>query len=352
MARLSVIVPVYNVEAYLDECLDSLAAQTFGDIEIVCVNDGSTDSSRSILAEHARRDGRIKVVDKPNGGLSSARNAGMEAATSEYLCFLDSDDRYLPNACQRIVEELDASFAELLCFGGLALPRSASYPWLEEVFSPRDVLYEAFEPALLLSEATKPLAVRLSLRRDFALRENIHFDESVRYGEDQVFAFAVFPRSRRTLLISDKLYEYRIARGDSLVNRMLANPARMLREHVAMERRILDDWKRMGILERYSDLQLAWIVELVLFDAMRLSDVDCAAIFSLASETLLVEWDLGRIEKADVGLGTRLALLCAKRGRPPRGLWRKALMSLCYVDKRGVLGLLRRLFMGPRKAHG
>ena len=92
MPAISVIVPIYNVEKYLPQCLDSIIRQTFSNIEIICVNDGSTDNSSEILADYAQKDSRIKIVDKKNGGLSSARNAGMKVATGEFISFIDSDD--------------------------------------------------------------------------------------------------------------------------------------------------------------------------------------------------------------------------------------------------------------------
>ncbi len=92
MAKVSVIVPVYNVEAYLEECLNSLVNQTLKDIEIICVNDGSTDSSLAIVEEFAAKDRRIKIINKPNSGLGATMNAGFNAATSDYVGILESDD--------------------------------------------------------------------------------------------------------------------------------------------------------------------------------------------------------------------------------------------------------------------
>ena len=94
--KVSIIVPVYNVEKYLARCLDSIMAQTEHDIEIICVNDGSTDSSASILADYAAKDSRIQIRTQPNGGLSAARNAGLDMATGEWVMFVDSDD-YVPS---------------------------------------------------------------------------------------------------------------------------------------------------------------------------------------------------------------------------------------------------------------
>lgn len=92
LPKISVIVPVYNVESYLRKCLDSIVNQTLRELEIICVNDGSTDRSLEILQEYATKDTRIKIVDKANGGSSSARNAGLDIATGMYISFVDSDD--------------------------------------------------------------------------------------------------------------------------------------------------------------------------------------------------------------------------------------------------------------------
>lgn len=90
--KVSVIVPVYNVEKYLERCLDSLINQTLKDIEIIVVNDGSTDNSLDILTKYVQNDCRIKIINKQNGGLSSARNVGLDVVNGEYISFVDSDD--------------------------------------------------------------------------------------------------------------------------------------------------------------------------------------------------------------------------------------------------------------------
>lgn len=90
--KISVIIPVYNVEKYLSACLDSIISQEFQDIEIICINDGSTDGSPAILEQYVLKDERITVYTQKNAGLSAARNAGLEKAAGEYIYFFDSDD--------------------------------------------------------------------------------------------------------------------------------------------------------------------------------------------------------------------------------------------------------------------
>lgn len=103
MLKVSVIIPVYNVEAYLRECLDSVLNQTLRDIEIICVDDGSTDGSAAILAEYAARDSRVRIVTQKNAGAGAARNAGLALAKGEWLSFLDADDVFDGNMLSDMV---------------------------------------------------------------------------------------------------------------------------------------------------------------------------------------------------------------------------------------------------------
>ena len=98
--KVSIIMPVYNVEAYLRECLDSILVQTLSDIEIICVDDGSTDSSRDILYAYAEKDHRVTVLCQQNQTAGAARNYGMSVAKGEYLIFLDADDFFSPLLCE------------------------------------------------------------------------------------------------------------------------------------------------------------------------------------------------------------------------------------------------------------
>lgn len=114
---ISVIVPVYNVEAYLSRCVDSILAQSYANLEILLVNDGSRDRSGTICDEYAAKDSRIRVIHKENGGLSSARNAGIDAATGEYLGFVDSDDWIEAGTYGPMLALMEKYRAELVCGG-------------------------------------------------------------------------------------------------------------------------------------------------------------------------------------------------------------------------------------------
>lgn len=116
VCRVSVIVPIYQVEAYLARCLDSILAQTFADYELILVNDGTKDGCPEIMQAYAEKDGRIRQVHKENGGLSSARNAGLDVAQGEYIAFVDSDDYVGPTWLEDIVHAADETGAEQVLY--------------------------------------------------------------------------------------------------------------------------------------------------------------------------------------------------------------------------------------------
>lgn len=301
---LSIIVPVYNVEDYLDACLDSLQAQTFSDIEMVCVNDGSPDGSREILAKRQKEDARIVVVDKPNGGLSSARNAGINAARGTYIGFLDADDRFTPNACQRIAETFQQTNADVVTFGGYCSPAEAATPWITLKLSPRDVVYNGFQPALMFEEQSTPY-IRTACRKAFLDEYGIRFEEALPFGEDQVFFFDIYPNSRKTALISDKLYEYRIEREGSLTSKTNDDLEVKSRKHLPMTKRIFGTWKKRFRLQEFNSEIVSWSIEFVLYGLFCLPE-------GVRNE-LLSEY--ARIFREFWGNGSTSALQLKKRDR-------------------------------------
>ena len=142
--KVSVVVPIYNNEAYLRECLDSICAQTLGDLEAVCVNDGSTDGSLAIMRGYETRDSRFRVLDKPNTGYGDTLNQGFSLAKGDYLTVLESDDVLPPDACQAmydfaVSQDLDFLKADAETF--LGEPGSRTYTY--EPASENPILYEA-----------------------------------------------------------------------------------------------------------------------------------------------------------------------------------------------------------------
>lgn len=126
MPKVSVIVPVYNVERYLARCLDSLIAQTLEDIEIICINDGSTDGSVDILTEYSKKDNRINVLSQVNSGIGVARNKGISSASGEFIGFVDSDDFLDKDFYEKLYNAAKSENAEIACSGVIRENRKKS----------------------------------------------------------------------------------------------------------------------------------------------------------------------------------------------------------------------------------
>lgn len=337
MSRLSVVVPVYNVADCIDACLESLQVQTFNDIEILCVNDGSTDNSRELLGIWADRDTRICVIDKENGGLSSARNAGIDAATSPYVCFLDSDDRFHPHACGEIVRMLDETQADVLTFGATCTPEDAASQWHQKVLSPRDAVYNGFTSDLLFKEASHPFAWRMACRTSFLRDRSVCFDEGVRFGEDTVFAFAVYPRAQKTVLSSAKLYEYRLQRPGSLMSSVSDDPVLKMREHVKILNAIFLDWEQGGFIDLCPEELVAFALDFVVYGSLKFEDYSYRTIADSVHSLLGRYWSEEDVASMTLPKQTmRLALNACYRTDMKRSARLKLVFDY-YAQQYGLL---------------
>ena len=213
----SVIIPVYNVESYLRDCLDSVLNQTFADWEAICVNDGSTDESASILDECVERDHRIKVITQPNGGLSSARNTGIKATSGDYLLFLDSDDWLETNALETISKDLEG--VDMLCFSGRRfIEATGAYnsadQLVEKTYESGMAYYN--ENALLHRDFAFVCVVLRAYRRSFLIDNQLLFKEGI-FHEDNLFTPIACYYAKNVRQISDCLYDYRV-RANSITD--------------------------------------------------------------------------------------------------------------------------------------
>ncbi len=273
MALVSVLVPVYHVEEYLSECLDSIIAQTLSDIEIICVNDGSTREDAEILNRYAARDKRIKIITKPNGGLPSARNAGIRAAKGEYLAFVDADDRIKPNMLERLYKAAKRDNSEIvICGAEIFPPEPKAEGWLYAALSPQNGYYErADEEFLFDNAAVRPFIWRTFVKRELLTRNGLLLNESIHVGEDNAFQLRIYPKAKGITVIADKLYEYRWFRENSLMNTLVYNDAgKKCLAHIKMVRHVADEWIRSGEMERFAKGYLRWCAEFLYDDFIKL----------------------------------------------------------------------------------
>lgn len=213
---ISIIVPVYNMENYLSVCVDSILAQTYTNLEIILVNDGSKDSSAQICDEYAEKDTRIKVVHKANGGLSSARNAGMDIATGEYIGFVDSDDSIRPNFFEILYDNLlktdsDVSVCRFLnCTtqeGDQTIAKQAENDLI--TFTSEESIINMFIGKHFVGHVCNKL-FKAELVKD------IRFFEELKNFEDAPFSFAAILRSKKICFTEQRLYNYLMRQGSIL----------------------------------------------------------------------------------------------------------------------------------------
>ncbi|MGW1029899.1 bifunctional glycosyltransferase/CDP-glycerol:glycerophosphate glycerophosphotransferase [Streptomyces sp. NPDC002577] len=214
MPRLSVIVPVYNVQGYLAECLDSVLGQSFTDIEVIAVDDCSPDHSGTILDEYAARDPRIRVIHLPeNGGLGRARNTGVAQATGDYLLFIDSDDTYPPGSLRAITERLALTDdPDVLVFDHAR----TSWKGRGGRSTTRDLLESAGAATFNVSERPEFLhlfliACNKAFRREFFVRHGFAFAPGL--YEDAPVSYQVMIRAERIACLPRVCYEYRRREG-------------------------------------------------------------------------------------------------------------------------------------------
>lgn len=346
MSRLSVVIPVYNVEACLDDCLGSLLAQTLEDIEIVCVDDGSTDGSRARLAEWARRDSRIVVIEKSNGGVSSARNAGLDAARSPFVCFLDADDRLLPHACEEIVRLLSESSADVATFGARCEPSDLAPEWMRRALCGREGLFEGFCPDLLFADDATPFIWQSACRMDFLNAYRIRFDERLNFGEDRAFYFALYSRAARTLLTTEELYEYRIDRVDSAMNSMRDSAFSKLSKHVDVLYSIFEDWESLGLVSRYPVELVTFAITFALYGALKLPDEQYRSIAGRVRSLLERTWSKEDVQAMSLDRMIKHLALRACYSDNASSFARKCMIVACVLSRSNLSDTLKRLKRG------
>lgn len=217
--KISIVVPIYNCENYLEECLESISSQTYRNIEVLCVNDGSTDKSEKVIDKYIELDYRFKKINKPNGGLSSARNLGMKQATGDYLMFVDSDDYIDKNACLLVAQEISKQGnPDTVIFDCQLFDNSTGKKlwvfWSIENHQKMACLNEAKYPSGIFSlndydYQLSPSMCFKAFRKGFIDEMGLSCDEKVKYGEDFAFLSDLIWCNPKCVILEKPLYFYR-----------------------------------------------------------------------------------------------------------------------------------------------
>lgn len=247
---VSVVMPVYNGEGYLRECLDSICGQTLRDIEIICVDDGSSDGSLAILDEYAAKDSRIKVIAQPNSGAAVARNKGIDIASGEYLSILDSDDRFEPKMLEKMVERARATDAQITicrCDGfedGTEKPVPMMWS-LQDKFVP-DEVFSAEQVGDALFFFVQGWAWDKLYLTSFVRENHLEF-QNLRSSNDMRFTFLSLALARRMTTMGNVFVHQRRGRSTSISRTRQRNCDCFYSALLGLR----DELSRRGLLERY-----------------------------------------------------------------------------------------------------
>ncbi len=221
MEKVSVIIPVYNSENQIEACLDSILKQTYTNIEIICINDGSLDNTQNRLEEYSKKDSRIIIVNKENSGASTSRNIGIERSTGKYITFVDSDDTIEENMIEVLMNELAEKESEIvLCnFYYVTNNRIKNKASKRKSFINRKEFLKKFHnyyTKTLINPPWNKIYIKDKIKHNF--------DSSLILGEDLDFNIKYFNGIERVAIVDEYLYNYKINNICSITSKFKSNP--------------------------------------------------------------------------------------------------------------------------------
>lgn len=253
MPMISIVIPVYNAENYLKECLDSVLGQTYRNLEIILINDGSCDNSLNICKSYAVQDSRIRLFDCINHGASFARNFGIEHARGDYLCFVDSDDYCSSTMVENLLlpfynmEECDISLCGIKATDGFEMTSIGGSYTVKEYLEKILIKWKIH----LYVGAPYAKMFRMSLITD----NKIRFDNSISFAEDFMFNMKALSYARNINIVEDLLYSYRLNVQDSLSswNRTKMPPKEYWRQRYVVYESFENIYKQYHLYAKYSN---------------------------------------------------------------------------------------------------
>lgn len=244
--KISVIVPVYNILDYLEKCVDSLRGQTYENLQMILVDDGSTDGSGALCDELAAKDSRILVIHKENGGVSSARNAGVEAAEGDYISFVDSDDYLEPKMYEVLLGAAEEQQLDVTACGyfftdkpqDLALENLGKISILHKVNAMERCISDDLHSAMCG-------AVWNKIYRTETLKQYLVFDPKYIMAEDMLVTLRCLKHAKRVGQVNECFYHY-VLRENSVVNSYKKNKASSIGAHHEMYEELKDEYPQLA----------------------------------------------------------------------------------------------------------
>lgn len=257
---ISIIVPVYNVEKYIRECIDSIIKQTYHNIELILIDDGSTDNSAKICDEYATKDKRIKVIHKENRGVSSARNIGLDNANGQYITFIDSDDYVKNNYCEELLKNLKDKNADCVACGYNRIYKNKE----EKVVSKNAYALDSLGFLQNIMSIQNGLGFcHMKLWKKSSIMD-IRFDETLKVGEDSFFNMKVSQNIKKFYMLNQALYCYRF-NENSVVRKYDENYVKKYLESMQLSKKYIEEhYKDNEILLKKMNNYIVYHVLLVI----------------------------------------------------------------------------------------
>lgn len=271
MILVSIVIPVYNIEAHLRQCLDSVLGQTLREIEVICVDDGSTDRSPDVLKEYARNDSRLRVITQANAGPGAARNRGMAEATGKYLIFLDSDDWFESDFLEQMLRRADETIADVVICKAVEFDthtgKELPTEWMLKeqylpgaVFAPEEIADHFFQ-------FTYGMPWDKFYRRDWLMEIEIRYPP-LKNSEDLAFVFPVLLSAGKIAILPQVMIHHRVNRGTSVSNSRISQPDA---PYQAFE--IVKDYlEHHNGMELYRQSFLNWAMEFLIWHISNMGD--------------------------------------------------------------------------------
>lgn len=281
MVLVSVIIPVYNVEKYLSECLDSLSRQQFTDAEFICIDDGSEDRSLEICNKYAEKDSRFKVISQSNSGPAEARNVGIDVSSGKYIWFIDSDDYIEDGVLEKLCNLTSDGKYDVIIHGANVVDDLEPIPdWIVKATSPKSKEISDFEFEKIFEiDGCRPFLWLHFIKSELIKDNGLRFDEKLHIGEDQAFEILYLSKAKTVLFIEDKMYNYRMFRSDSTMQKYSSDRMGKMWQHIEMIESVVNNLGEH--ITASAELALSkWTIEVMYWDMINLLYHDQARYIS------------------------------------------------------------------------
>lgn len=294
---ISVIVPVYNIAQYIEKCVRSICDQTYKELEILLVDDGSNDSSGLICDSLAEEDKRIAVIHKKNEGVSSARNLGLKLAQGQYVIFIDGDDWCQPQMLELLYAAIVGVRADIaICGGCVESGIGFIEKWIIDALSPKEALLTDFKKKEFDSNLLQPFIWNKLFSKELLDEAKVSFPMDLKTSEDTVFLKSLFPYLKKAVVINDKLYNYRVARTDSLSYQICSKIAKGY-NHIRAVELVCEKWKECGYLPKKNTYIMEWAINFIFWQIEETEDQKLSTRFIEVWNEYEFDKDLKKISK-------------------------------------------------------